>query len=157
MKPPKTLFLTSTLFILLAAGCGTPETDETYILSLKAEIEKLEAQCVPKQGTSREEVESVFGSGVPRHVVVSIVPQEEPPPEDSPMRHYKLFENGILRVRYDEQWKVKRAGYNQPYSLKNRGSSYPVDDQIRELEAQLKHMNRILEEYHKRVASSTAP
>lgn len=125
-----------------------PAAPEPSLAAMEAEIERLERECVPAKGVSRKEVEARFGAGEP--AVVSKVHVEAP--ADSPYREYRFCEDGVLGVRFDEEWRVSSANFHDPYSLKGRPVGKATSAELREgeLRPRLAQMKRIREEYRRR-------
>lgn len=138
--------------ILSSVACANTKrvSEEERVQQMRQEIARLEAQCAPAKGTSRKEVEKKFGVGRP--VFLGKVPPKEGVSEDSPQRSYKFASLGTLFVSYDEQWKVLRAAFGNPFSTKGRtaGRRVPIEEQRQEVEPRLEQMRRIVKECNKR-------
>lgn len=145
------------LMLAPLAGCATSVSPSNRISELQSSIQTIEQRCVPKAGTSRQDVESLFGSGTPLPKAPSKLPTKNPPPIDSPRRAYRLCENGTLVVRYDSEWNVLHANYPNPYSTKGRipGRKQTDERLINELEPRLEQMEAILKAYKKRRLTKT--
>ena len=142
------------LFMLILIGCDKSTSQSKQITELQNKLQSIEQQCVPQVGTSRQELEVIFGSGTP--TTLSKISPKEPPPADSPCRAYQLCENGTLFVIYDSDWNVLRANYINPYGYGGMPYGWkPTNEQlINELEQRLKQMETILKAYqNKRKAS----
>jgi len=149
-------FLTA-LMLAPLVGCAISVSPSKRISELQSAILIIEQQCIPKTGTPRQDVESLFGSGTPLPKAPSKLPTKNPPPIDSPRRAYKLCENGTLVVQYDSKWNVLHANYPNPYSTKGRilGRKQTDEQLINELEPRLKQMEAILKAYKKRRLTQT--
>lgn len=116
--------------------------------SLEKRIEEIEKRCTPGCGTTKEDVEIIFGTGEPASnskITPKVISQ------DSPYRTYRLCENGVLLVHYRED-KVSQANYLNPYSTKGLplGNEIPIEVKINEAKQRLKQMQTIEEEYLKK-------
>jgi hypothetical protein len=141
------------LSVLLLLGSCTVvrcETATDRIQELRAEIARLEAGCVPTNGTVRADVETKFGAGTPATNTKDT--PKEGIPADSPYRAYDFCSNGTLFVRYDKRWRVVHAHYIDPYSSKGRilPPTVTPEEELRELEPRLQQMQQIAGEYGKR-------
>lgn len=147
-------------FLLLLGACTIarcePATER--VDKLKVEIARLEAGCVPTNGTSRADVETKFGPGSP--AMNSKVPLPGGIPADSPYRSYDFCTNGTLFVCFDKSWHVVYAHYLDPYQTKGRvgsiGSIIKPEEEARELEQRLQQMKEIVAEYAKRFGAKSA-
>jgi hypothetical protein len=123
---------------------------ESAVAELGAEIDSLERECVPAKGVSRDVVEARFGEG--KAAVVSKVPTEAP--ADSAYRRYEFCADGVLGVRYDANWKVRWAHFENPYSTKGVpigiGQASHPEILVHELRQRLAQMRRIREIYRLR-------
>jgi hypothetical protein len=128
---------------------ATPENAEKELKTLEAEIKKLELACTPSPGTSKEDVEKIFGKG---KIAVNSKIKPQKIPEDSPFRSYVLYKNGVLWVRYSENNKVESAHYLNPYSTKGRPIGYkePLIQRLSSARERLAQMKIILQEYLKK-------
>ena len=124
------------------------KTISERIQLLRSEINQLEARCTPAAGTTRSAVEKKFGPGKPSSS--SKVPVQAP--INSLDRVYDFCTNGILWVRYDQNWHVEQAHYFDPYQTKGLpfGSTVEPEQECRELEQRLEQMKQIAAEYEKK-------
>jgi len=141
-----------------------PATTAERVARLQAEIDEIEAHCVPARGTPRPDVEKRFGAGKP--ATNHKIPPPGGVPEDSPFRSYAFCDNGVLFVGYDERWQVLWAHFLDPYSVKGRpdmghvGDRPTPEERLRELEPRLRQMKAIKQEYDRRfpeASRSSAP
>jgi len=169
------------LGLLLIPGCSShatppapavspakpPATTAERVVRLQAEIDEIEAHCVPTRGTPRPDVEKRFGAGKPA------TDQKIPPsggiPDDSPCRSYAFCDNGVLFVRYDERWQVAVAHcwhkdgnrhLIEGPTDKMVSSEAWQEQQLRYLELRLQQIKVLKQEYDKRfpeASRSSAP
>ncbi len=167
--PPRSPWVLSVcLVLLLIPSCGEtkpegaadPITEETVtedtVARMEAEIAALERASEPARGTSRSDIERRYGEGRP--VVTSKVPVEVPP--DSRQRVYEFLPphapgdrpDAVLSVRYDHEWRVRYAHFQNPYSIKSRiaGVPIPLVERHHEARKRLPQMRRIREELRRR-------
>ncbi len=127
---------------------AAPVIDETTVAALQKRVEELESQCTPARGTPRSTVEKKFGEGRP--ITGHKTTRDGRP--DSQMRQYEFCAEGILNVRYDDQWLVRWAHYSNPYSTNGLlpGTVKSLETLYFELTPRVAQLERILAEYQKR-------
>lgn len=152
-------------FVLSFAACADTKkvSEEERVQQMRREIDRLEKQYVPAEGTSRKEVEKKFGAGRPDFY--GKVPPRAGLSEDSSIRSYEFASLGRLLVFYDKQWKVSWAMFNYPRknplghgggfgsgNANGNPNNQPqsIEEQRRELGPRLEQMKRIAKEYNGR-------
>ncbi len=139
------------ILLIGTSGFGQSQlTPEEKITLLRKKISDIESSCTPKEGTSKEEVERIFGEGKPAPDTISKLPTTTTP--DSSNLSYELYKGGVLLVRYKDD-KVYLAGYLDPYAAKGRpaGVEVPVEEQLQEVKHRLQQMEVIHSVYLKRL------
>ena len=146
--------------LLTISGLGAAEAVDdpkpSQVELLARAIGKLEATCTPAAGSSRKDVEKIFGAGQPIHrddVRMTVEELKRAPTAESRFWKYDLCENGELHVRYDGATNsvVESAHYVNPYQ-ENGPARIPTDSEI--LAGQVKRLEQItviLDAFVKRV------
>lgn len=98
------------------------EDADTKLALTKRKIAKIEKTCKPKVGTSKVEVEKIFGYGIPT--------TSHPNGSKDGLLLYRLYNNRRLFVRYDNGV-VTKAYYNT-YVPKLKGNQQPETTNIEE-------------------------
>ncbi len=145
----------------LRATEAVEEPKPSQVVLLGRAISNLEKKCTPAAGSTRKEVEKIFGAGLPIHrddVRITVEERKRLPTAESRFWKYDLCENGELRVRYDDATNtvVESAHYYNPFQIngpaKLKTDSEILDDQIKRLE----QITVILEAFMKRIQVENA-
>lgn len=125
-----------------------PVVSETDVARQETEADRLERECVPAVGVARAQVEERFGEGAPARIDKT----GGAAPADSPQWAYEFCDDGVLLVRYDEEWKVLWAHFVNPYSAKGvpLGRKQPLASRANEARRRLAQMQRIRDEFRAR-------
>jgi hypothetical protein len=159
------------LALLALAGCrqvaekpaAAREAVADRILAAEAEIDQIQAKIVPPKGTSRDEVEALYGDIVPES---SGRTRREAVPADFRYRSYSIVGRVKLYVLYDEDWRVATAFFAdipdprrsalKLEELKRQGrkpQEQSPAERLKELELRLRFLKGVQEECGRRAAT----
>ena len=114
--------------------------------SLKAEVARLEACCVPPRGTSFHAVSAQYGQGVR-----VTDPMSRKPAASGSTSRYWVFHpvtNASMLVHFDTNQKVTWAHY--PHGVQNRAAPPPIEVEERETKDRIEFLKTILAELKKK-------
>ncbi len=142
----KSLHLTI-LFLVSSIAFG--DDTDLRLRKIERDIEVIQAACTPKVGTTKASIERALGQAKPSGEALSKLPLiGELFPTDDHQLEYRVCKNGLLFVHYDKNWKVKKAGYADPFLT--FGSDVPDADPMKQRKEFLKLMRTIRREYIKK-------
>ncbi|MFH1360908.1 MAG: hypothetical protein ABIJ41_07775 [Candidatus Omnitrophota bacterium] len=118
---------------------------EEELSLLRKKISDMGNRCTPQKGTSKEEVERVFGAG--EESMFDTFPSR---PEGSAYYIYNFCKDGILHVVYlnDLAW---RAHFEDYFTVQQREKRPPIEELIREARGRLRQMEIIYSAYLERI------
>lgn len=135
------------LLMVTVGYCQAPLSSQEDFSLFRKKISEIENRCTPQTGTSRQEVERIFGEGNPAsNKKLGVIES------DSPYRSYVLCVDGTLFVQYSND-KVVSAHYLDPFAAKGRplGVKIPIEEELQEAKHRLKQMEMIETVYSRKI------